>query len=99
MCEVGETILASASWIPTFRTEEKIFFASEFAAYQKYINKEACDAQGGTWCPAKSNCDALKSCIASLTEEADAEKRLAFVKYLQEGPPIEDSEDRHQCGR
>ncbi|CAB9521592.1 expressed unknown protein [Seminavis robusta] len=63
------------------------------------VNKDACDAHGGTWCPSKSTCATLKDCIDSLIKEATKEERLAYEEYLRGAPTIEDPTDRHACGR
>ena len=61
------------------------------------VNKEACDAHGGTWCPTKANCGVLQGCLADLVEEARSEKRFAFEQHLLSAPKIEDPENREQC--
>lgn len=63
------------------------------------MNKDACDAQGGTWCPSKADCSLLQECVNEMATEADAEGRLAFEQYLLGAPNITDPTNRHQCGK
>ena len=67
--------------------------------YLAGINKESCDAHGGTWCPSRPDCSPLRSCMQSLAEEAKAEGKFAFEQYLRRAPAIDDPHDQHQCGR
>ncbi|CAB9498733.1 expressed unknown protein [Seminavis robusta] len=69
--------------------------------YLAGINKEACDAQGGTWCPTPVNCNVLKTCVADLISQAGAaaDNTPAFLQYLDAAPKIADVTDLQQCGR
>ncbi|CAB9517957.1 expressed unknown protein [Seminavis robusta] len=68
--------------------------------YLAGINAEACDANGGTWCPApKANCARLKKCIQKYIQDAEDEGKPAFKTYLESAPKIEDSTEQEQCGK
>ncbi|CAB9523634.1 expressed unknown protein [Seminavis robusta] len=68
--------------------------------YLAGINAEACDANGGTWCPApKANCARLQTCIQKYIQDAESEGKPAFKTYLANAPKIEDPTKQKQCGK
>ena len=70
-----------------------------FGPFFSGISSEACDAQGGTWCPAAVDCSALQSCIATEESWASENEYFAYLQYLEESPAIEDPSDSIQCGK
>jgi hypothetical protein len=67
--------------------------------YLAGINAGACAAQGGTWCPAPTNCADLQVCVQEHFEVANVtEGQEAFAWYLAKAPEIEDPTDFRQCG-
>jgi hypothetical protein len=63
------------------------------------MSTEACDAQGGIWCPAPVDCTVLKTCIINEVDWARTNERPAYEQYLIGAPFIEDPTDEIQCGK
>ncbi|CAB9525265.1 TECPR [Seminavis robusta] len=65
--------------------------------YFSGMSVEACDAQGGTWCPQPSDCGVLMTCIQN--EINDASSSVAYKEYLRLAPNVAITTDSIQCGR
>lgn len=62
------------------------------------FSEEACQIQGGTFCPNPADCLVLKDCVANSIIEAENSGQVAFAKYLETSPLIEDPRDPFECG-
>ena len=62
------------------------------------MTTEACDAQGGTWCPYMTDCSRLQDCLAEDIASSISDYP-AYTNYLQAAPQINDHTDQGQCGR
>lgn len=69
---------------------------NNLGGYFAALSTEACDAQGGTWCPVATDCSDLKTCIE--TDIADSDSSPAYKSWLEGAPTIDDTTDASQCG-
>jgi hypothetical protein len=67
--------------------------------YLAGMSEDACDAQGGTWCPSPVNCGELKTCTDQLYADALSEGKKGLAAYLRLMPNITDTGSQAQCGQ
>ena len=63
------------------------------------MSEAACHSQGGTYFPNAADCSTLKSCVASMKQDAASDNLPLFEDYLDASPSIADTTDYEECGR